>query len=88
MTQPVALDSAISPTGDVLCRGMEVTLCPKPGRRIGRYEITQLERAANGKIVLTVFGPLRKKGLQRHHYVNPSGIQVTHVKIKGNRSAS
>lgn len=82
MTAPVSVDTAVSPKGHVLKRGMEVTLYPKPGRRDGRYEIEKIERESTGKIVLTVFGPLRKRGLQRHHYVNPSGIQVTHLKTK------
>ena len=80
-----SLDSAVSPTGYLLKRGMEVTLGKIPGRAGGRYEITAIEREASGKILLTVYGPLRR-GCQRYHFINPSAVAVTHVKTRANRS--
>lgn len=73
------IDTAVSPTGYLLKRGMEVTLPRIPGRAGGRYEITALEREPSGKILLTVYGPLRTRREERYHYINPSAIEVTHV---------
>ena len=80
MTEPI--ESAVSPTGYVLRRGMEVSLPKQAGRIAGRYEITAIERETSGKIVLTVHGPLRTRSKEHHHYINPSAIVVTHTKTK------
>lgn len=79
------MSSAVSPTGHLLTPGIEISLPKKPGRAKGRYEVHRIEREASGKILLTVFGPLRARTDPRYHYINPSDIDVTHVKTRGNR---
>ena len=78
------IETAVAPKGHLLKRGMEITLARIPGRAGGRYEITNLEREPSGKIVLTVYGPLRRNQA-RYHYINPSAIEVTHCKTRANR---
>ncbi len=66
--------------------GVELTLVSRPALRSGRYEVVKIEREASGEVLLTVYGPLRKRRPPSQHYVRPAQVAVVHVKTKGNRA--
>lgn len=71
--QPVALDSL--PLGRSLVEpGKEVTVRRGPGTMAGQYEVQAIERRHTGEVVLTVFGPLRKRCQPRRRYLSPDVV--------------
>lgn len=80
---PVLLDQ-ISVNGRQLLPGMEVTLRARPGLLPARYEVLRIEQET-GAVLLTVYGPLRKRVMPRRRYVRPEQVGTVHVRTRGNR---
>lgn len=54
--------------------GQEVRLTTKPGRRRGRYVIRALEQDGHDKLLITVYGPVRRNGHAGYHYIRACDI--------------